>query len=85
MIARRYGWKTWFELLLVEPKPYEPPCPGTGRCHGCLCWCAYCGRVSDMCDADLGEPGTPGCDTHKKYPPPRPKPDPSQLSLFGDI
>jgi len=39
------------------------PCPGAGRCHGCLKWCNTCGDVSDVCDFA-------GCDAH-----PRPSPD----------
>lgn len=79
------GWKTWFDLLLFEP-PREPEpswmdCPGTGHCHGCMTWCAWCGGTKEMCSADRGLPGSLGCDIHRKYPPPPLQPDPRQLIL----
>lgn len=27
------------------------PCPGEGKCHGCMKWCDACGDVDDVCDA----------------------------------
>lgn len=33
------------------------PCPGAGRCHGCLGWCDRCGDVGEVCDY-------PECDHH---------------------
>lgn len=29
------------------------PCPGRGKCHGCLDWCDECGTVRHVCDARL--------------------------------
>lgn len=29
------------------------PCPGRGKCHGCMCWCDACGDVDGVCDADV--------------------------------
>lgn len=39
----------------------KDPCPGEGRCHGCLSWCSWCGDVSRTCD-------DPDCDTHRRLP-----------------
>lgn len=33
-------------------------CPGEGRCHGTMKWCANCGDVGGVCDAR-------DCDAHK--------------------
>lgn len=39
----------------------DDPCPGAGKCHGCLDWCADCGVVRHVCDARImGE----RCDAH---------------------
>lgn len=81
------GWRTWWELLVVErpaePAPDPEECTGFGNCHGCLKWCSFCGDVSDMCDGDEGPPGSPGCDTHHKYPLPLPVPEETgQLSFI---
>ncbi len=40
-------------------------CPGEGRCHGCLSWCAWCGTVGGVCDSERGS-----CDCHPEcdYP-----------------
>ncbi len=29
------------------------PCPGAGKCHGCLKWCDVCGDVAHICDDRL--------------------------------
>lgn len=26
------------------------PCPGEGKCHGCMCWCDWCGDVDTVCN-----------------------------------
>lgn len=39
----------------------EESCPGRERCHGCLCWCDWCGDVKATCDY-------PECDQHKRPP-----------------
>lgn len=36
------------------------PCPGEGRCHGAMSWCATCGPVGDVC-----HDGT--CDQHRRH------------------
>lgn len=28
----------------------ERACTGTGRCHGPLAWCVFCGDVTKVCD-----------------------------------
>lgn len=41
------------------------PCPGPGRCHGCLKWCSQCGDVDQTCDArEQGD----RCDEHPPLP-----------------
>ena len=34
-------------------------CPGEGRCHGTMKWCANCGDVGSVCDAG-------DCDVHRR-------------------
>jgi hypothetical protein len=35
----------------------DDDCPGTGKCHGCMCWCDRCGEVCGVCDS-------PTCEQH---------------------
>jgi hypothetical protein len=46
------------ELAAVEAQLDDCDCPGSGRCHGSLCWCDRCGDVTTICDA-------PGCCKHR--------------------
>lgn len=36
----------------------DDPCPGQGKCHGCLSWCDECGDVDTVCNAER-------CDRHR--------------------
>ncbi len=71
----------WDIITYTRPKPEPSDCPGEGKCHGCLCWCDYCGDVKDVCDAEWPF----RCDRHQRYPkkPEPPKPNPNQLTLPG--
>jgi hypothetical protein len=78
--ASSYIAYTRYEIIAYR-HPEPDPCPGEGKCHGCLCWCDWCGDVKDVCDAKW--PGC--CDTHERYPeaPEHLKPNPNQLWLPG--
>lgn len=45
-------------VRLEASKTAREACPGSGRCHGAMDWCDYCGTVRDVCDADV-------CDMHE--------------------
>lgn len=71
-----------YEIIgYTYPKPDPSTCAGQGKCHGCLCWCDWCGDVKDVCDVEWPH----WCDTHKRYPemPEHLKPNPNQLFLPG--
>ena len=77
----KYVENRWEIIGYTWPKPSVDDCPGKGKCHGCICWCDWCGDVKDVCNAEW--PGC--CDTHKRYPeqPEHLKPNPDQLFLPG--